>query len=141
MGKNNTVEIELNKYVKNMVKKIPELNIIYQKHLNDNFNKVLAHVFFGDLTRYVILLNDSICEEKNEEKKSVLKSIMNYLENGLKHGDEYIQDLIIASFLENLDFKNKNYHSLKSFFGPELMKKLDELEKIWFPSENPKKGL
>ena len=65
MKKNNTVEIELNKYVKNMVKKIPELNIIYQEHLNDNLNELLSHVFFGDLTRYVILLNDSICEKKN----------------------------------------------------------------------------
>lgn len=37
-----------------LVGKFPRLEPLLREHLADNFGEVLPHLFFGDLTRYVV---------------------------------------------------------------------------------------
>ena len=95
----------------------PKLRPVYQEHLADH-GELLPHVLFGDLTRFVAKL----C--MTDPSSPELKSILDVLENGMARGDEYTQELISVSFLENLDQEADYFPVLASMFGEALAKEI-----------------
>jgi hypothetical protein len=103
-----------------------ELNMLYNNHLVE-YDELLPHVFMGDMTRYVMKL--AISSTIGEKEREVeLKRILDYFENAIHGPDEEINNLLVVSFLENLEQSHQSYNIIKSRLGKELRKSLDQLE-------------
>jgi hypothetical protein len=92
-------------FIEGLVRRYPRLEVIFDEHDSDNFGEVLPHLFFGDLTRYLVskfLEVESGDGPQGTEDKPELRGLLNDLEDVYAGGDEEIQELISVSFLENL---------------------------------------
>jgi hypothetical protein len=105
------------KVIDELLECAPLLRPVYQEHLAE-YDELLPHVLFGDLTRFVA----NLC--MTDSSSAELKSILAVLENGLACGDEYTQELISVSFLENLERDASYYPLLTGMFGEALAKEL-----------------
>lgn len=83
------------KFVEEVVRKVPELQPIYDEHIAD-YDENLPHVFFGDVTRF------AIAETARDGEHDALARLLGKLESGLRDGPAEVKDLVIASFVENL---------------------------------------
>ena len=114
----------INAFVLRLIKIVANLNCLYDEHIED-YDELIPHVFFGDLTRYVVDLYKSILDCSSDTKRwDELDTILVYLENGISGNDEKVQELIAVSFLENLDLTDSNARTLVERFGPYLKKEL-----------------
>lgn len=102
-----------------LVSRVPELKPLYDEHISD-FDELLPHLFFGDVTRYVaqhLRIDDS------HSLSSVVKAL-NVLEEGMVIGDDKAQELISVSFLENLVNHDDVLVKAQELMGPNLTKEL-----------------
>jgi hypothetical protein len=115
-------EVSVN-FIGGLVMRCPFLEPILRAHLADNFDEVLPHVFFGDLTRYVIrefsrLEGEWDCE--GDEPSGQLQDLLEELERAFVEGGGEISELIAVSFLENLPSPGENGQELRNLLGPGL---------------------
>lgn len=104
--------------VSQLVARFPELQPLYDENYDDENGKILSHPFFGDLTQYITELSH------HDDKKTQLKNIINFLEEAMNSPDELVKDLIVASFIENLERDDPGFNTIKAMFGPALQKAL-----------------
>jgi hypothetical protein len=77
----------------------PELKALLEEHLDDNFGELLPHLYFGDVTRRF----EDLWKVRIGPSASVeLRGILEQLEQGLVLEDDYVQNLIAVSFIEDL---------------------------------------
>jgi hypothetical protein len=97
----------------------PALDAVLKEHLANN-DELLSHLFMADITRWLVA---------NGPDRAVLA----VLERHLGDGDENVRDVILASFLENLEADDPVYHSVRSALGPTLRTALEGTERYgWF---------
>lgn len=114
-------------FIEQLVGRYPGLKPIFDEHVSDNFGEVLPHLFFGDLTRYVVAKFTDTQKGAPEDAKaeSDLRRLLNDLENAYADGQEEIQELISVSFLENLPRPGEEASGVRTWLGPELSAQLD----------------
>lgn len=113
-----------NAFVLCLIEIFSNLRHIYDKHIED-YDELLPHVFFGDLTRYVVNLYKTTQDHSPDKRKwDELDKIIAYLENGISERDENVRELIAVSFLENLERTDSSLRNLEERFGPNLKKEL-----------------
>jgi len=86
-------------FVSSMVARFPSLYRLLEDHIRDNAGEVLPHVFFGEVTRYVLSL---LVAARGEPRRELIGDVLSYLEEAYAAGDEELRELISVSFLENL---------------------------------------
>ena len=120
---------EITLFVNNLVGDIPELKPIYDENVGE-YGELQEHLFMGDLTRYVIGIHKIILSGDSNSKyiEQILKRTLSILETGMQSKNSDVRDLIGASFIENLEHKDKDLSELKSYFGPALRKQLEYWE-------------
>ena len=113
--------------------KVPEFSEKVKEHLKYYDGTILQHVLFGDFTRFII---DQFEKSKNNpEAKDVFVRSVNFIEELLRANDDYLTNLVAASFLENLHEPEDYYvyqRALSPFFGPKtlaLARSMEEYEK------------
>jgi hypothetical protein len=99
------------------------LGALLEEHLRDNKGEVLPHVFFGDATRYILSLVGS-SKKAGLSPRRELRDILAYLEEPYSGGDSEVQELISASFLENLPRIDEAVSQIRQMLGPNLRRKL-----------------
>jgi hypothetical protein len=110
------------KNVKELFAEIPgfadqlEAHILY-------YDELLGHLLLADVVRY---LQHMVKQEGAQS--DVLHSTMRILETWATHGDDLVQELLVVSFIENLDDDDVAIHQL---FGPQLQKLFDEYCEWW----------
>jgi hypothetical protein len=111
-------------FVRSMVARFPNLSELFEEHIKDNFGEVLPHVFFGDVTRYLLSL---LLAENGRSLRSrrELRDVLGYLEEAYSGGNEKMRELISASFLENLPRSGDTGAQIREMIGPNLRKQLD----------------
>jgi hypothetical protein len=77
-------------------------------------DEVLPHVFFGDVTRYIVKGFDLRSPNRAEACQ-----LLALFERGLEEGDEDVDNLICVSFLEGLPVEEQ-YHRIRGAMGPLL---------------------
>jgi hypothetical protein len=82
-------------FVADLIRLVPELEPAYREHVVFN-EELLLHLFMGDVTRFAI---ERASGRSNEP---VLARLLGYLEERLANGSEEVQELIVVSFVENL---------------------------------------
>jgi len=80
-------------FVRAVVADAPELTPILDEHLEDNYQELLPHVLLGDITRWL---------EAAAGTASAAR-VLGDLDDGLRNGSDDVRELVIVSFLENLD--------------------------------------
>jgi hypothetical protein len=83
-------------FVDGLVKEVSALQPVLDKHLAAN-HELLPHVFFGDLTRFVVSGFSDRPEHRADAEKILL-----LLEDAMGSPDEDVQNLVSVSFCENL---------------------------------------
>lgn len=111
-----------------LLDRVGELRPIHDEHLADNV-ELLPHVFMGDVTRFVVSLHKKLLMDPGSEHgEKILSTTLELLERALREGDDDLQELIVVSFLENLEQSDEDYESLKRLLGKELSRHLSVLE-------------
>lgn len=105
--------------VHSMVAQFPELRPLHQEHLNDH-RETLSHVFFGDLTRYVVAL----LGRNDPASIRAAQNLLDFLDTAYTTGSENEQELIHVSFLENLPEPGEPGANIRDMLGPALRKQL-----------------
>lgn len=116
-------------FVHSLVALVPGLKTLYDEHISE-YDELLPHVFFGDLTRHVVALWSSAGTHPSAgPARSELQAILSDLEKGMESPDTDIQELIAVSFLENLDFSDPILNGFESQLGPQLRRELANMRK------------
>jgi hypothetical protein len=112
-------------FVQELANRFPRLRPLLAEHAKHNFGEILPHLFFGDLTRYVVSLFLSLEAGKgtNEDRKELLE-MLEFLEEAYSAGNGDVEDLISVSFLENLPRTENEGAGLRGMLGPDLTKQL-----------------
>lgn len=106
--------------VDSLVAKFPTLEPVLREHLADNFGEVLPHLFFGDLTRYVV------SEFVRTGGPGRVQPMLDELELAFSAGDDEVAELIAVSFLENLPGPGEAGGAVKDLLGPRLRSELEQ---------------
>lgn len=105
------------------------LTILYEDHLQEN-DELLPHVFFGDVTRYIMQLAVSSTSDHRENASELLR-ILRFFESSYRESDEKIKNILFVSFLENLEQSDPSYSIIKAQLGDEMKRKLDQIESFY----------
>jgi hypothetical protein len=76
------------------------------------YDELLPHVFFGELTPFLIDLKDG-----SDADRLVLKATLSLLESAWKEGDDSATNVISVSLIENLQGRGQ-LRAMQAFFGP-----------------------
>ena len=114
-------------FVEDLVHRFPNLRPLYEEHVSD-FDEILSHVFFGDVTRYVVdlFLRWQAGAEDPDGAEKELRNLLQFLEDSYRddHGGD-IDELIAVSFLEALPRPQEEPGwEIRSLIGPEMTKQL-----------------
>ncbi|HEV2500238.1 MAG TPA: hypothetical protein VGY31_11730 [Terriglobia bacterium] len=109
-----------------LLQSAPELRPLLDEHIQQ-YDELLPHVFFGDVTRFVM---DRVRTEGGAgNQDAVVRRILGFLEEAMASSDENVQELVSLSFLENLDPSDPAYEELKAMLGPNLRRELENYRK------------
>ncbi len=110
-------------FVRSIVARFPGLTVLLEEHIKD-FDEVLPHVFFGDLTRHVVSL--ALLANTGGERAAAqeLCGILDFLEETYAMGSIELQELISVSFLENLPRPSEEGSEIRAMVGPSLSHQL-----------------
>ena len=82
--------------------------------MRDN-DEVLPHLLFGDLVRFLLE------EVRAQGAQSVaVQKAVELLERAADSPDPRLQELLVVSFLENLEPDDPAFPQLRNYFGPRL---------------------
>jgi hypothetical protein len=102
-----------NSLVKALAAEVPELHDLLEEHIHD-YDEILPHVFFGDLTAWVI--------RQDPSSSASLDRVLAMLDEAFGSGSTAVEELVYVSFLEGLRVDP----ALRKHFGPHLSQGLDE---------------
>ncbi len=108
--------------VNSLVASFPGLRGSLADHIEENYGEMLPHVFFGDVTRYIIDLAGK------PEASSELRKILDHLEEAFVCGSRDVIELVSVSFIENLPCEGKAAARVRQWLGPSLAKELRAIE-------------
>lgn len=92
-----------------------EIQEILSEHISD-YDEILPHVFFGDVTRYV--LSDGV-----DRKKVVL-----FMETHLERASAEVENLIALSFVFNLGSRSDYEHATRGLSTTNLLAEWNSLQ-------------
>jgi hypothetical protein len=105
--------------INRLLERVPELRPAYDEHVRDN-GQLLPHVFFGDVTRYVLRQ----VRDGNTAASHPVGQILGCLEHCMASGSEDVKELVSVSFIENLLGNDDVLATLKGMMGPNLLRGL-----------------
>lgn len=117
MDSNNKVEQD---YFEGVLReRLPEFSEILEEHIRDN-DEVIPHL----LTYNLLLFTQDALERGN---LSLVRKITDLIED-LILKDDFMNNMINVSFLENLDYDQDYYEELTKYFGPQTLKEANDMK-------------
>jgi len=111
-------------FVQAMTTRFPALRPLLDEHVSDNFGEVLPHVFFGDVTSFVVALATQADGHGSPQRRE-LADLLRHLEDSFVAGDGELQELISVSFLEALPRTGEPGAEVRGMVGTNLRAALD----------------
>jgi hypothetical protein len=105
----------------------PTLTTLLEDHMRDNFGEILPHLFMGDVARHVIALVRAPVSDDSLAVRRELKTVLETIEHGYATGTPDVQELIAASFLENLPTQGEPGSEIRGMVGPKLRGQLTKM--------------
>jgi hypothetical protein len=113
-----------------LVERFEALRPLLREHVADNFGEVLPHLFFGDLTRYVVTRQidaEKASGELAAELEREVAALLDELERVYVEGVDELEELIAVSFLENLPRDGEPGDAIRRQLGPHLKEQLHRI--------------
>jgi hypothetical protein len=92
----------------------PALDAVLREHIADN-HELLSHLYMADVTRWLVANGPAA-------------PVLAVLEAALIDGDPDVRDVLLGSFVENIEQDDPAYWPLRWALGPALRAALDEQE-------------
>jgi hypothetical protein len=109
-------------FVERLVTEVPALRPLFDDHLAFFDDELPPHVFFGDVTRFVVSgFSD------HPERRADAEKILTLLEEAIASPDEDVQNVVSDSFCENL-LGEKPLEAIRDAMGPRLRAELAKYE-------------
>jgi hypothetical protein len=121
------ISTKTERFSSDLANRFPSLGAVLAEHMKDNFGAILPHVFFGDVTRWLVGLVTVANTAEALRNRKELTSALGYLENAYNSGDEELQELISVSFLENLPRPGERGAEIRQMVGPSLSGQLKRI--------------
>jgi len=109
---------ETETFMLHVAESVPALSGVFQEHKAD-YDEILPHVLMGDVSRAALQLAGQ-AQNGSPLAEDALKRLVEELERGLQGSGEAVEELIVVSFLENLDANDPRFPELEKHFGPQL---------------------
>jgi hypothetical protein len=109
-----------------VVRVAPSLESELEEHIAD-YGEILAHVFFGDVARFVVKNVSSSKIEDQAEAEAAIRVI----EEAYARGEESQQNVIEASFIENLPVVGSIAETVRSRLLGSLLSLFDSEAARW----------
>ncbi len=108
-----------------LVQRVPEFSGVYQEHLKE-CGQTLPHVLFGDLVEFTIAAYRALSKPDPRFRNAhrVLMAIVDFIEEAANSEDKKVIDLLLTSFMENLNFQDPDHKSVSLLLGPASQKLL-----------------
>lgn len=103
--------------VERLVARVPELRPSYDEHVAD-YDVVLPHVYFGDVTRWVVA--DFEATRERPDATGGWRDVVEFLDEEYPVSDDDAQAVIEQSFVENLPYPGEPGYGIERHLGPEL---------------------
>lgn len=110
-------------FIEELRRRVPEVEPLYREHLRDN-DELLPHVMMGDIARFAEELHGR-STSGSARASEILSRVLEVLENGMSQDEAATRELIVASFLENLDRSSPSFAQLKNRLGEALSRALE----------------
>lgn len=94
--------------VRALAARVPDMEAVLHEHLEDYDGELLPHIFFGELTQWVL--------DQSPGTSKFLDDVLKMLDDAYGAGPLDVKELIYVSFLEDL----RAGPELLSRFGPNL---------------------
>jgi hypothetical protein len=88
------------------------------------YEETLSHIFMGDVTRFA----GALAGHEGSDS-CLLDSILWMIERALRSGAPEVQELVVVSFLENLQYSDDFYAQIARRLGPESKRVLEIVER------------
>jgi hypothetical protein len=108
-------------FFEHLIARVPEITTVRDEHVRV-LGEVIPHMLMADVRRYVSGKAQDLC---------LVDAVLGYLEEGMGSQDEYVVELISASFLENMDPSEPSYDALSNRMGPRLRAQLARSRVLW----------
>jgi hypothetical protein len=99
-----------------LIDEFPQLGPLREEYLTQ-FSEMLPHVFFGFLTEWLV---NEYRADPQRGPDAVWRRLLDRLEQGYRTGDPDVQDLLAASFVENLPYPDEPGGDIVEHLGPSL---------------------
>jgi hypothetical protein len=105
---------------------LPEFGDTIDEHIVD-YDDVLAHVLFGDLTRFVL-------DARQRGDDELVARCLAFLDQAMRDGDDQVVNLVQVSFVENIGPWNDDIAAFVESW-PEPLKREVERQRNWKPGD------
>ena len=96
----------------------PLLSHLFRDHQRQ-YDEMLPHVLMADVSRAALTLAED-AQSGSASAEIALKRLVDELERGLQSGGDAVEELVVVSFLENMDDEDPRFGLLEENFGPQL---------------------
>jgi len=110
---------------KQLVQRVPEFSGVYQEHLKE-CDQTLPHVMFGDLVEFTIAAYRALDKPNPRFRNAhaTLMAIVDFIEDAAHSEDKKVIDLLLTSFMENLNLQDADHKSVSMLLLPASQKLL-----------------
>ncbi len=116
-------------FVYALAKRFTDLAPILKDHA-EFYGEVLPHIFFYDLTQWLLSLLESGAGTDARERRQRLQDVLDTLEKTFANGNDQVKELISVSFLENLPNAGEDGSEIRLMLGPALTEELRKIEEF-----------
>ena len=95
----------------------------YEEHIA-NYNKLLGHVFFGDVINIPLT---SLLKSNND--KETIKKYVKFIEHMLANGNDEVNNIVFVTILEYLGDDDVVLKNAYTYFSDELIESSIQIEK------------
>jgi hypothetical protein len=111
----------VDQFFRRLIDRVPEILAVADEHRRD-YDEVLPHVLMADIRRFVI---------SKLQDLATVDAVVACLEEGLASGNQVLQEVIVVSFLENMDPAEPSYDVTANRMGPRLRAELARVRSLW----------
>lgn len=110
-------------FVSRLTSRVPESSTTLREHLAEQEGELLLHLLVADLRRLAL----AWFEEGNTE---ALARLLDVLDTALREGDEYVENAIAVSFVEDLGWWEPDMQPFITTLPGELANEVERLRNL-----------
>jgi hypothetical protein len=115
-------------FIQNLIENVRWTDSLYQSHIT-YYGELLPHILMEEISEVFLAICDELFVSKSNSQENLTKlnKFLTIIENGMNSDSEEVTNLIILSFLENINPEVTSFISIKGLMGASLKAELEKL--------------